>query len=277
MGADRTQMNASMKEKALAHWGLVNCLAARRFAKESAAEEAALYVMEQLEKDDWKKLRQFGGRSSFATYFSSLVYRILEDFARKRYGRKRAPKWISRRGGIWLVLYRLLCLERLVFHEAVARAGDRRSDLPVKRIERAAEQILGEVLDCGSSVQEVSYTEEEECSEVHSSMVSRQQEMIEQRQKAQLLSSLCLELFGNENENTEAVKTLLNHRVQLSVEERAMLKLCHQQGLGVAEAGRMVGLNRFQAHGRMKRLYKRIRESFREEGYEEELRLLLEE
>ena len=275
--AGRTGIYASMKEKALSHWELVNRLAARRFARDSVAEEAALYVMEELEKDNWKKLRQFTGRSKFVTYFSSVAYRLLEDFSRKRYGRKRVPRWIARQGGIWMVLYRLLCFERFAFHEAVALAGDRRSDVPEERIERVAEQILGEVLDCGSGIQEVAYQEEGPGPEADISSISSQQEKIEQNQKAQLLSSLCVELFGGSDEKANALKTLLNHRIQLSVEERLMLRLCHQQGLSVAEAGRMVGLNRYQAHGRMKRLYLRIRNSIREQGYEEELRLLLEE
>ena len=266
-----------MKDKALSHWDLVNRLAARRFFRDSVAEEAALYVMEQLEKDDWKKLRQFSGKSRFVTFFSSVVYRLLEDFSRKRYGRRRVPQWISRLGGIWMVLFRLLCLERFAFQDAVAIAGDRRSGFPEEYIESAAERILGEVIDCGSSALEVEYEEEESGSDEDTSSVSDQQVKIEQRQKAQLFSSLCIELFGDVDEKNDTMNMLLDHRVKLSAEERLMLKLCHRQGFSVAEAGRMVGLNRYQAHGRMKRLYTRIKNSIRDAGYEDELRLLLEE
>ena len=45
-----------------------------------------------------------------------------------------------------------------------------------------------------------------------------------------------------------------------------LLKLCYQEGLGVTEAGRMLGLTRFQAHGRMRRLLERLKAEFSRTG-----------
>jgi DNA-directed RNA polymerase specialized sigma24 family protein len=71
------------------------------------------------------------------------------------------------------------------------------------------------------------------------------------------------------------LEKLVKQPVALSPEERLLLKLCHRDGLSVSEAGRMLGLNRFQTHGRLRRLYSRIREAFELHGLAEELRLLL--
>lgn len=51
------------KAKTLAHWDAINGLAVRRFGDSAMAEEAALAVIEELEADDWKRLRAFSGLS----------------------------------------------------------------------------------------------------------------------------------------------------------------------------------------------------------------------
>ena len=123
----------SWREQALAHWEMINRMAGRRFVQAELAEEAALYVMDGLAQDDWSRLRAFTGRSTLATYIGALTLRLLEDFARTRFGRVKPPLWIRRLGGIWMTLFRLLCLERFSPDEAVAtdrqpatRPGSRR-------------------------------------------------------------------------------------------------------------------------------------------------------
>ncbi len=123
-------------------------MAGRRFVQAELAEEAALYVMDGLAQDDWSRLRTFTGRSTLATYIGTLTLRLLEDFARTRFGRVKPPLWICRLGGIWMTLFRLLCLERFSPDEAVALIGNRQPG-QIEAAEEAAYRILGELPSCG--------------------------------------------------------------------------------------------------------------------------------
>jgi len=267
-----------LKQKALAHWDLVNRLASKRFYRNSTAEEAALYVMDQLSRDDWKRLQQFGGKSRFTTYFSSVVYRLLEDYSRKRFGRKSPPKWLAKRGGIWLSLYRLLCLERFTYVDAVSMASDRHTDARPESLERAAEKILAELPRCGEEgVVEQGYNEEFQ-PEMAAISDSAYQTTAEFRQKKRLLEALLYELLGETRYPGKGLlEKLLPIKITLNPEERLLLKLCHCEGMSAAEAGRRLGLSRHQTHGKLRRLYKRIRRCFTDAGCESALLQLLEE
>ena len=63
--------------------------------------------------------------------------------------------------------------------------------------------------------------------------------------------------------------------IELAPRERLLLQLCFRDGVAVTEAGRMLGWNRFQVHGRLRRLLERLRRELARVGLEEELRLLL--
>ncbi|WP_228854989.1 RNA polymerase sigma factor [Desulfomarina profundi] len=87
------------KTQTLAHWEQINRMAVRRFGDTVLAEEAALSVMERLEEDNWKRVRAYCGKATFSTYLQVLTGRILEDFARSRFGRVRPPSWVKVLGG----------------------------------------------------------------------------------------------------------------------------------------------------------------------------------
>jgi DNA-directed RNA polymerase specialized sigma subunit len=66
-------------------------------------------------------------------------------------------------------------------------------------------------------------------------------------------------------------------QIRLSAEERLLLKLCYQEGLGVAKAGEMLGMSRFQVHGKKRRLMARLKDELERTGLADDLRLLLNE
>ena len=142
-------MAEQWKEKALAHWELINRLAVRRFGSAPLAEEAALFVMDSLAEKSWQRLQGHTGKGSFKSYLASLSWRLLEDFSRKRFGRVRPPLWIRKLGGIWPLLFSLLCLERLSLSEAVESASSRHPARDMEGIEDAALPLLGRLPQCG--------------------------------------------------------------------------------------------------------------------------------
>ncbi len=145
MTGSQIEQQQFYKQWAIEHWGLVDRLARRRFSSETLSEEAALYVMSRLETNDWELLRSYRGSARLKSYFSAVVYNLLEDFSRKKFGRVRPPGWLKRLGGAWLLLYQLLCLERYNYGEATSLAVDRYQHLDQERIDLMADRILGEI------------------------------------------------------------------------------------------------------------------------------------
>lgn len=267
------QQHDFFRNWSLKHWDLLNRLARRRFPDETLAEEAALWVLERFEAEAWQKLADYRGGASLRTYFSSVVYNRLEDFARKRYGRVRPPQWLKKLGGIWLYLYRLLCLERYAYADAIYRTADRYPQFKTDQIEPAADQILGAIPTCGQMQgQEVEFSDGDLKSESASAP-----RMLEGKERELFLAGLYQMVIGTSvnKDQISAMAPLADCSIELTSEDRLLLKLCHQEGLSVTNAGKKLGLNRFQAHGKMRRLYKRIRDMFERTGCDDEIRLLL--
>lgn len=259
----------NMQQQVMRQWTLVNRLAAKRFQQEETAEEAALYVLDKLSEDDWRRLRMFEGKSKFTTFLSSVTYRLLEDYARIRFGRVTPPKWIKELGGIWLTLFRLLCLERFSFHDAILKMQNIRRDVSEKRIEESAEHLLGELPNCGKSVQEQEYNDG-----VHG--VDENSLAAEIKEKDLIVQAITREIFGELQSNREEqlIKKLLDKRLSLKPEEQLLLRLRFREGISVSEIGKMLGLNRFQVNGRIRRTLEKVRAHFKRTGCEEELKQL---
>ena len=266
------------KEKAMSHWGLINRLASRRFARDVVAEEAALFVINRLEDNDWQRLKSYSGKASLTTYLSTLTFRLLEDFARKKFGRLRPPLWIRNLGGIWELLFKFLCMERLPVQEAVEHVRERIPEEALEVLEDSAWTIRAQVADCGGhQAREVSLDEEHDCAGPED---EPQRQRLEETERDLFFTALFKGLFGTDGApgiTTGSLTRVLTAGVQLEAEERLLLKMCYRDNLGVAEAGRMLGMNRHQVHGRLRRLLARLRDDFERAGISREVRLLLEE
>ena len=265
------------QQRALEHWELINRLAGRRFPGSALAEEAALFVLNRLAADDWRRLRAFTGESTLATYIAALSFRLLEDFARARFGRSTPPLWVRRLGGIWLTLFRLLCLERFTPDEAVALVHQQQAGDP-RQIERAAYQLLGEIPSCGEhrgdapgggAETDLRVGDEADCPE--------QEQRLTEGEREQLFATLGRVVFDEAvaDSGSRLLARVSAANIELAPRERLLLKLCFRDGVAVTEAGRMLGWNRFQVHGRLRRLLERLRRELARVGLEEELRLLL--
>lgn len=248
----------------------------RRFGEGSLAEEAALAVIDGLRADDWQRLRLYDGKAALAAFVRTLTSRLLEDFARKRFGRVRPPLWVKTFGGIWEKLFTALCLERLPVSEAVEVVLQRQATAGKSEIESAAYQLLARIPDCGMHRGlEVAY-EEENATDMHHGDPGMDG-AVEERQKKELLEAIFELVLGTrDGVISDALLTKINQmEIHLSPEEKLLLKLCYQDGLGVAQAGELLGLTRFQAHGKKRRLLARLKVEFERTGLADELRLLL--
>lgn len=264
------------KEKALAYWDTINSMAVRRFGEGVLAEEAALAVIDGLKAENWHRLSAYNEKATFATFIRTLTARLLEDFARKRFGRVRPPLWVKTFGGIWGKLFTALCLERLPVTEAVEVVLSRQVATKKTEIESAAYQLLARIPDCGKHQGlEVAYEEENGSDENHGEAISDCS--VEDRQKKELFEAI-FQLVLGEGEfkvSDNLSKKFKQLEICLSPEEKLLLKLCYQDGYGVAKAGEMLGMSRFQAHGKKRRLMVRLKEEFERTGLAQDLRPLL--
>lgn len=152
------------------------------------------------------------------------------------------------------------------------QAGDPR------QIERAAYQLLGEIPSCGERHGvEPGVWEEADVRAGHEADCAEQEQRLTEGEREQLFATLGRVVF--DEAVAEAGSRLLARvaaaNIELAPRERLLLKLCFRDGVAVTEAGRMLGWNRFQVHGRLRRLLERLRRELARVGLEEELRLLL--
>jgi hypothetical protein len=106
------------KAKVLEHWNYLDALSKRRFPKsENLAHERLLYVLENLEANEWKRVRAWQGLGHFLPFITTLASRLLTDFARTKFGYIRKPAWLAeKRDPLWDTAYRLLMLDQAAQH-----------------------------------------------------------------------------------------------------------------------------------------------------------------
>lgn len=238
------------------------------------AEEAALSVVEGLQADDWKRVRDFSGKSLFSTYIRVVTVRLLEDFARKRFGRMRPPLWVKALGGVWERLFELLCLRRLSVHEAVEITAQRELE-EQREIEDSAYTLLAKIPNCGKhqGLELVS----QEIDDVVGAEITTVARSFEQKQKEELFTAVVEVVLGSPGIGVSGkfLDKFNELDINLSSDEKLLLRLCYQEDMSVTGAGKMIGMTRFQAHGKMRRLMKRLHEEFSRVGLARELRQYL--
>lgn len=134
------------------HWRLLNVLAKARYRDVNTADEALMYVLGKLEEDNWSRVRAYREEASFRSYLCHVVYRLLTDFDRHRFGRRRIPHWVTTQGSLWEQIYKLLCLERMTANAIVETL---RSAVPSGHSSEFVREAIGVIRardrDCGAS------------------------------------------------------------------------------------------------------------------------------
>lgn len=109
------------KELVFAHWKQLDKLCKRRFPQnENLAYEGSLFILEQLEANQWKRIRAWEGSGQFITFLTTLISNLLTDFTRKKFGHIRMPQWLSKKKDpLWGMAYQLLIGKQYLCHEVV--------------------------------------------------------------------------------------------------------------------------------------------------------------
>src|ERR1700681_2404376 len=121
-----------------------------RFSREDG-EDFSSWVMINLIDDDYGVLRAFQRRCSLATYLSTVIQRLAQDYRNHLWGKRRASAEAERLGGVAVRLEQLL-LEHspeeayrfLRINEKVEMSEDELADLRAKLPPRVGRHMIGE-------------------------------------------------------------------------------------------------------------------------------------
>lgn len=267
-------MTGEAGKQLFAHWELIDKLAGRRFRDNNIALEAAQFVLEKLGENEWERVRQLRDQGALRAYLASVIRRLLEDFARSRFGRRaRVPEWIRSLGFLWEKIYRLLCLEG---HSRQDVLEILRDSAPGGRddhvIRDAVSVIRRKVPDCGHPTEPGERTG---LDAGHATVRAQEQVSSDDSTRMEIIASIYNALLqpdepppaadiAGELEAIERLRQLLN----LSSEERLILRMVYEDGLKVTEAGRLLGIGSHAIHGRLRRLMTRIRQACEAAGVE---------
>lgn len=88
------------------------------FLDENDQDECYLFIINNLEADNYKKLSKFSQKSSIHTYLTTLVNNLVIDFRRKKYGRRRFPAMIKQLGEWAQAVYKYVCWQKFSYADA---------------------------------------------------------------------------------------------------------------------------------------------------------------
>lgn len=248
--------------------------ARRRYGSTPDADAAYNHAFEEISRDDWARLRTgYRGTGSTEGFLAITFLNLMEEYAVRKYGRRRAPAWVQRLGTPWTRIYELLCLKRLapemIVDELCMREGH-----DVGLLRRAITDVRGRVRGCGEHVGE--QTTDDVVEPAPSGVTSATE--LERGELAHLLAVL-RGLFGDERhapdadppddpEGARARIAALTKHVRVTNEERLMLRLVYEENCTIPEAARTLAMNERTARRAHERLMKRLRDALGRQGFD---------
>lgn len=271
------------KNQVLHYWQYLGQLARKRFPDdENFALEALDYALDKLQADDWVLLRGRTGKG-FSAFLTTTVWNLFTDYQRKAGKTRQTPRWISERGGFWKQAWHLLCLQRLSKHEA--REILRVYAAQIGKQDYYVDEVITTILQREKSLPDqrtisLDVHDEDEAAEVvlgrEDNWMLTENNILLQTIFIVLGYFLPAQQSAADCEGTVKVWIdKLRGTLNLDDEEYLLLKMVHEDGLKVVEAGRRLGLNSNQVSARYRRLLERINQAFQKCGLEHEMKALI--
>lgn len=253
--------------------GKLDRLANSRFGQPGLAEEASTYVIDRLSENDWSRCRSYSGQSRPETFVQVLATNLLEEFARKRFGRPRPPAWLQREGELWVRLWKMVCLERQLAPSVIERLCSREQRAP-SFIQQAITVIKARLPWCGDSAREIPTSclipeVDDHLSPEQVDLSTEQRLDQAQWEDALLIIHHLLDSAGrpstppvNSETTSQAITPAtaqrLQQRLNLDDQERLLLKMVYQDGLKLNAVAQALHIPPYQPGRLLKRLHQRI-------------------
>lgn len=202
-------------------------------------EDFSSYVMLRMIEDDYRRLRQFQGRSRLDTYLNVVLHRLFLDFRSQQWGKWRPSTRARALGEPAMVVERLLYRDGLDRSEILHSIGQYGVDLDADGLEDVFREIPHRPRRHYVAVEDVADT---------TSGVGT----LSQRERTAAAKQIEIAL----------VRTTRG----LSAEDRAILKLRFIEGCTVQEVAKALNLLPRPLYRRVERLLRRLRKGLEEEG-----------
>lgn len=251
-------------------------MAAKRFVQPVLAEEATTAMLEALGENDWQRLASFSGKSSPATFAYAVAGRAMEDFARRRFGRPRPPRWLQELGQGWVRVWQMLCLERQWPEVIQTRLA---ADFQDGLLAEAIRTIKQKIPRCGEpGFSECCTTElgleqlPDDQGETLDGTLHQAQSRYAQELLGQLLSANEAEAQPRPSEDSEAELTTMLENIEVSLdlseEDKLLLSLSYEDGLSSRKVAELVELSPATVQRRLQDIRARLRASLHGIGLE---------
>lgn len=250
-------------------------LANRRFPhSEVVAQEASAFAFERITRDDYAQLRKgFSHKASPARYLVAVWTRLLEDFARARYGRYRPAAFVQ--GNPLLTrVHQLLCRERQPAAAIVHRLAEN-GEREVGEVERAIREIRGRDPHCGRDYREFNV---EVVDDVQQESSLDAEAWLERQELDVVLEAVRLALGVDAAPDMTAATVEevwpsmreslsgLREQLQLEDDERLLLRMIFQDGRTVSAAARLMQRPDHEVRRRCKRVLARLKSVLERRG-----------
>ncbi len=284
-----SQTSEFYKKKTLDNYDLIDRLVRKRFPDSSAADEAFVYVIEHLEKDNWHRIREYRANASFPTFLTKVVSNLIYDFSDHKYGKFHIPVWIKNMGSMWEEAYKRLGRERMSKKDVEYSMTIGKEGRDPEAVRDAIEVILARIPDCGGYKKIKLLTTDPE-NLINSEPIHGEGQNTPSVKVQTVLNYVSLqeELFPfltntDQSHKTESPKSSklklcvssFREKLKLSAEDRLFLKMIYQDGYSVKSAGEKLNFSNSWIHKRHKQLLKRIEKALRKAGLEQELKNVL--
>ena len=267
----------------------LNVLASNRFNIGITSESSVTFVIENLSENNWARLNSFTGGAKPETYLHSICTNLLEEFARKQFGRPRPPVWLKNEGETWIKIWKMVCLER----QQVGRIIDvlcfneKRSPDFVHGVIKTIKARLPwcGVKSCAIPVDHLDDCQSESMTLTENLTIEGTLDKRELEDKLNLVAELLDNLGCPSNSLVASVQTgipakvsFLKSELSFTEEEILVVKMAYQEGLKLNIIADALSMPRYQPGRLLKKVFKMLFEALNASDIETDgLRTLLAE
>ncbi|MGD9289516.1 MAG: sigma-70 family RNA polymerase sigma factor [Desulfobacterales bacterium] len=233
----------------------IEAVCKRHFSAENNQSECSIFVIDSLKANNFKRLRDFKGKSSLNTYLYSLINSLVIDFKRKKFGRRRIPAGVVKLGKWAEAVYRFVCWQKFSYDDAYDfLMVDGLFTGSYDEFIRAAEPIRRAPCRENPAFQS---SEDARKGDLKNIMAG----------DSNPLETLIQKL--DRERRIRALKIIKETTARMSGNDRLLVKLVYGSDRSLTAAAKVLGLPASTARNRLKRLLTTYRESLLAEGIRE--------
>ena len=271
------------KDRFMARLAQLDRLCRRQFpGNELLALEASQFVIDQLEKDDWSRIRAWPGKGAFGAFYHVVVKRLATDYWRIKFGHTlRKPAYLANQSDqLWHQAFQLLVIEKYDRREVVEMLVSVEPERSRGAIELAVQGVIANNRKNVMSKEPLtSLNTEPEGEAVQAVTADRllpgplEQLEVNEDELLQAIVSLltestegdCSTQSASPDNRVAALSARLAATVRLNAEDRLFLRLLHVEGLSMQQVRQRLGLTG-DLYKRRIRILEPVRRAFEELG-----------